>query len=88
MANKQPGLDKIFSKTEPKSAAKKADKPNPLGVALEQETINKLTRIAKALGVYRHSVMQYAIKDFIRRYDAGERPEVETKTVEVKKLKM
>lgn len=61
--------------------------PSPLGVKLTQAEIDELSRIAKDLGVVRHHVLQYALRDFIARYNRGEKPELETKTTIILKAK-
>lgn len=65
---------------------KKATKPTgskPLGVVLTAEQITRLDQISADLQTNRHRVLQYAVGDFIRRYDAGEKPKtrIETKKV-------
>ena len=52
----------------------KKDKVNPVGVALDAEELTRLDQIAKELDQSRHAVLLYAVRDFIRRYDQGERP--------------
>lgn len=60
----------------------KGDKaPSPVGVALTREELTRISEIAKELGQSRHAILQYAIRDFIRRYDQGERPQTEAKTI-------
>lgn len=46
-----------------------ADQPNPLGVKLTADEIADLDRIADELGVTRHNLLQYTVREFIRRYD-------------------
>jgi len=50
-------------------------------VKLAPEDIQSLEQIADELGVSRHNLMQYAIRDLIRRWQRGERP---TPTQEIK----
>jgi hypothetical protein len=57
---------------DPKKA--KGNKTNPIGVLLTFDELARLEQIAAEVGVNRHVMMQYAIKDFIKRYDQGERP--------------
>lgn len=59
--------------------------PSPAGVALNRDELARLSDIAGQLGVSRHALLQYAIRDFIRRYDSGERPDIEIITI--KRLK-
>ncbi len=55
----------------------------PLGVVLTAEQITRLDQIAADLQTNRHRVLQYAVGDFIRRYDAGEKPKMRTETKKV-----
>jgi len=57
-----------------------------IGVALLSAELERLAAIAEELGQSRHAVLQYAVRDFMRRYDAGEKPTVETRTVKVLKV--
>ena len=61
----------------------KKGKVNPVGVALDHEELARLDLIAKELDQSRHAVLLYAVRDFIRRYNQGERPKTkkETKTI-------
>lgn len=61
-------------------------KAKPVGVALLPDELERLAAIAEELGQSRHAVLQYAVRDFVRRYDAGEKPTVETRTVKVLKV--
>ena len=55
----------------------------PLGVVLTAEQITRLDQIAADLQTNRHRILQYAVADFIRRYDAGEKPKMRTETKKV-----
>ena len=55
----------------------------PLGVVLTAEQITRLDQIAADLQTNRHRVLQYAVGDFIKRYDAGEKPKMRTETKKV-----
>ena len=57
-----------------------AGKNNPVGVVLTADQKARLNEIAAELGTNRHKVLQYAIADFIRRYEAGEKPKTRTVT--------
>jgi len=70
------GKDKI---KPPKSK----DKVNPVGVALSKEELARLDVIAGELDQSRHAILQYAIKDFLKRYDRGERPKTKTETITI-----
>lgn len=58
----------------------KKEKLNPVGVALTAGELARLDEIAKELDQSRHAVLLYAVRDFIRRYDQGERPKTKTET--------
>lgn len=72
---KSTGLDDIFRKTE-----KPAGEPNPVGVVLTAEELGQLDSIAREMGVSRHKILQYAVRDLLRRWEAGERPRTKTVT--------
>ena len=55
--------------------------PNPIGVKLDADDIAELDRISDELGIVRHHLMQYAVKDFIARYNRGEKPKTKKETV-------
>jgi hypothetical protein len=59
----------------------KTAKPNPLGVPLEQVEVDRLSEIAEELGLKRHHVMQYAIRQFLLDWEKGKRPKMKPKTV-------
>jgi metal-responsive CopG/Arc/MetJ family transcriptional regulator len=61
----------------------KAEKVNPVGVALAADVLSRLDQIATEVGVNRHLLMIYAIKDFIKRYEQGERPRTTKKEITV-----
>jgi len=63
--------------------ATRAIKNKPIGVVLTAEQITHLDQIAADLQTNRHKVLQYAVGDFIRRYDAGEKPKMRTETKKV-----
>ena len=63
-----------------KKTKTKKGKVNPVGVALDAEEITRLDQIAKELDQSRHAVLLYAVRDFIRRYDQGERPKTKKET--------
>ncbi len=75
-------LDAAYSiitgeQSKPKQAAGTG---KPLGVVLTAEQIKQIDGIAAELQTTRHKVMQYALADFLRRWDAGERPKTRTET--------
>ena len=56
--------------------------PYPQGVYLSWKDKARLEAIADELGVNNHAVMQYAILDFLKRYEAGEvKPKLITQPV-------
>ena len=59
---------------------KESGKNNPVGVVLTADQKARLNEIAAELGTNRHKLLQYAIADFIRRYEAGEKPRTRTVT--------
>ncbi len=63
--------------------ATRAATSKPLGVVLTAEQITRLDQIAADLQTNRHKVLQYAVGDFIKRYDAGEKPKMRTETKKV-----
>lgn len=74
---KSTGLEQIFRSTEPPAEGKP---PNPVGVVLTREELDRLSQIAAELGVSRHALLQYAVRDLLRRWEAGERPRTKTVT--------
>ena len=56
-------------------------KPAYIGVSLTQEELSRLSLVAQTEGVTRHAVVQYAVRDFLARYERGERPKKEYQTV-------
>jgi len=65
--------------TQPQEQAK--DKVYPLGIGLKKSEWTRLQVIADELGVKRHNLAMWVLRDFMRRYDAGERPATTQKTV-------
>ena len=63
---------------EPKKLAYKT-----ISIGMTGEELAEVMRIAQELGQPRHAVLKYAIAEFIRRYNEGERPAI----VMVPKLK-
>jgi len=53
---------------------------NPVGVLLTDDQKAQLDRIAAEVGTSRHKLMIYALADFIKRYDAGEKPRLKNET--------
>jgi hypothetical protein len=65
---------KLFQRTD--KPRKKYDRHITLG--LKKEEIERLAEITEELGVSRHLLCLYAVRDFMRRYEAGERPRVKS----------
>jgi len=66
---------------QPKKAEKPKVKKPPyktVSLGLTGEEFAEIERIAKELEQPRHAVLKYAISEFIRRYNEGERPELVT----------
>lgn len=66
--------------------APKTKAPSPLGVPLTAEEQERLSEIAAALGVKRHHVLQYAVRQFLKSWERGERPQLEEQ--KITRLKM
>jgi len=49
-----------------------------VSIGMTGEELAEIVRIAKELEQPRHAVLKYAITEFIRRYNEGERPELVT----------
>lgn len=81
-------IGNIFDKTEKEEPAPKAKeiKSSPLSVYLTAEEKIELAGIAEELGETNHSIMQFAVKEFLRRYAAGEY-EIKTEKVTRKIIK-
>jgi len=73
-----PSFDDIINpKATPEpEAPKKKQQYKPVSVGLTAEELTRLMAIAAELGQPRHAVLKYAVIDFIKRYEAGERPEM------------
>ena len=73
-----------LARTTPAQAADQApadDPVKPIGVGLKHSEGERLKDIAAELGINRHALLLYLVRDFIRRWDAGDRPETETRKV-------
>ena len=57
--------------TQPKEE-KQADPIDPKGIGLRVSEWEHLENIGDELGMTKHALAMYAIRDFMRRYDAGE----------------
>ena len=68
----------LFGRTEQK---KKTGKVTPKAIGITDIEYDAIKNIADELGVSPHAVMLYAVRDFMKRWEAGERPKTTTKTV-------
>lgn len=75
-------LANYFAKTAPTQAEPKPGKVSPVSVALSREELERLTAMAAEINVSRHALLLYIIRDYMRRWQAGERPRKRTKTIE------
>lgn len=64
-----------------KKKAQTESEPFPVGVKLSALELERLAQMAAEVGVSRHQLLQYAVRDYMRRWDAGERPRTKTETV-------
>jgi len=53
----------------------------PISVYLNEDDKAHIVAIAEELGVARHALMQYAVLDFMARYERGEKPRMTTQPV-------
>ena len=88
MAKKQPTISSdLFGKTTAAADQQPEEKKNyPTSVYLTREEKAELDSMASGVGLSRHALLQFAIKDFIKRFRAGE-IKAATKTIEVTVLK-
>lgn len=74
----QPSKAKAKAKTGRKANTNPNDDPyatgyiRQLGCGLREGEIEALQRIAEEQGIKRNSIMRYALRDFLFRYDAGQ----------------
>jgi hypothetical protein len=79
----------MLDKTADGRSYKKSDDPvKPLGVGLKQSEGHRLSAIAGELGVNRHQLLLFAVRDFMQRWDDGERPQVVDEVVKITKKKL
>ena len=71
---KQPNMNSIFKKTEPEGQPDKKpdDKVKAVGIGLKISEWQRYEDIADELGMTRHALATYALRDFLKRYDKGE----------------
>ena len=76
MAKKKIIIDTPFARTEPapQPTPEAPGKTTPLGVVLTAAEQARLQEIADALGMSRHKLLQYAVRDWLQRFEAGEIP--------------
>jgi hypothetical protein len=83
MPKKQPTINAdLFKRTAPEPQAESTEEKNtPTSVYLTREEKAALDAIAAQIDMTRHAIMQFAIRDFIARYESGEiKPKTETVT--------
>jgi hypothetical protein len=84
MAKKRPSL---FEKTTTgeEQPAEQPDRVKPRGIGLRESEWNRLEEIAGELSSNVHSLAQWALRDFIERYDAGDLPITQKPTLPPKR---
>ena len=75
---RKPDLTGVFTKTETEQPQK--DKIKPVGIGLKISEWDRIEEIGRELGVNRHMLAAWILRDFIERYEAGYRPPTKTKT--------
>lgn len=85
MANRKDTIGNLFQKTEKQASPAKVEK-YPLSVYLTAEEKTQIADIAGQAGESKHAILQLAIKEFLRRWDAGEY-QIETEKVTKKTIK-
>ena len=80
MAKKQTLDPNMFAKTEP-APSDEPDPVRPVGIGLKASEWADLELMAAQLGVTRHSLSLWILRDFIKRFKDGWRPETENKRV-------
>jgi hypothetical protein len=78
MAKQKPDLSGVFTKTETEQPKK--DKIKPVGIGLKISEWERIEEIGAELGVNRHMLAAWILRDFIERYEAGYKPPTKTKT--------
>ena len=90
MAKKQPTINtNLFGSTQaadPQPEETEKKKNYPISVYLTHEEREELEGMAASVGLTRHALLQFALKDFIKRFRAGEIKAVQ-ETVKVTVLK-
>ena len=78
--DKKDKIDAAYTMLTGGGSKSAAGKNTPVGVVLTPGQKARLNEIAAELGTNRHKVLQYAIADFIQRYEAGEKPKTRAVT--------
>lgn len=86
MAKKTTISADLFKSTDTNQEETKT-KNYPVSVYITAEERAELDDMAKAAGLTRHALLQFAVKEFMKRYRAGE-IKAETETVKVTVLKV
>lgn len=85
MAKRPKAIDALnpdpTARTAPQGEPPAEDKMMPIGVGLLHSEGERLKEIAAELGTNRHKLLLFIVRDFMRRYEAGERPPTETRKV-------
>ena len=68
-------------KTLAKPQEQTEDRVKARGIGLKRSEWERIDEIAKEMGIKPHAVALWALKDFLRRYDAGEIQTVTQKTL-------
>ena len=70
-----------MAKQEDKTKSEPEDKVTSFGIGLKKSEWKRIDEIAHSLGMTKHGVAMWALKDFLRRYDAGEIQTVTQRTL-------
>jgi hypothetical protein len=81
MAKKQTVDTNLFARTEAAPDMSEPDPVRPVGIGLRGSEWGELDLMAAQLGVTRHSLTLWIVRDFIKRFKDGWRPETDTKRV-------
>ena len=80
-------IDTVLDNTPRHKVTDIKPKPQPLGVLLTLDEQYRLKEMADELGVSRHSLLVWWVREFMRKFeDEGYRPETKTTTTTVTSL--
>jgi hypothetical protein len=76
-------MDNPLRKTEvkPEPRKPKKEKTKPVGIALKESEWQTIDKIAGDVNLNRHKLVLWVLRDFIKRYEAGEVVTVNKKTL-------